>query len=322
MTLLYCPPCFLDHETGHHPERADRIRLIPARLDHAGLTARCRQPEFKPVSRQRLARVHSPAYIDEVWALAKSGGGEIEPDTVVSPASYDVALMAVGSVCDAVERLVRGEDTQGLCLVRPPGHHAMVNRAMGFCLFNNIAVAARLAIDSLGLDRVLIVDWDIHHCNGTQATFWEDPRVGVLSIHRWPFFPGTGDADETGAGRGLGFTLNLPIEFGVSRKDYLAAFGNHLERFAAKVQPQLVLLSAGFDTHRLDPVGNLGLETEDFLPLTNLVLDVADQYAGGRFVSVLEGGYDPTILADCVEVHLAEMLKRGKPNSSTGVPCA
>ena len=286
-------PCFLDHETGNHPERADRIRQIPERLAAAGLLGQCRTPEFKPAARQWLARVHSPAYIDEVWAYAKSGGGYIESDTVVSPASYEVALMAAGSVCDAVERIVRGEDTQGLCLVRPPGHHAMVNHAMGFCLFNNIAVAARLAIDSLGLERVLIVDWDIHHGNGTQAAFWEDPQVGFLSIHRWPFYPGTGDADETGGGRGLGTTLNLPIEFGTPRKDYLALFADNLEKFAAKIKPQLVLLSAGFDAHRLDPVGNLGLETEDFIPLTSLVLDVADTYAGGRFVSVLEGGYDP-----------------------------
>ncbi len=316
MTLLYCPPCFLDHETGNHPERADRIRQIPERLRRAGLLEQCRQPEFKPAGRRQLARVHSPAYIDEVWAYAKSGGGYIESDTVVSPASYDVALMAAGSVCDAVERIVRGEDTQGLCLVRPPGHHATVNRAMGFCLFNNIAVAARLAIDSLGLSRVLIVDWDIHHGNGTQAAFWEDPQVGFLSIHRWPFYPGTGDADETGAGRGLGATLNLPIEYGTSRKNYLAAFAAGLERFAAKIKPQLVLLSAGFDAHRLDPVGDLGLETEDFTPLTNLTLDVADAYAGGRLVSVLEGGYDPTLLADCVELHLAEMLKRNSARMS------
>jgi acetoin utilization deacetylase AcuC-like enzyme len=310
MTLLYCHPCFLDHETGAHPERADRIRRIPERLAQSGLLEPCCQPEFKPVSRQRLARVHSPAYIDEVWAFAKSGGGYIEADTVVSPASYDVALMAAGSVCDGVERLVRGEDTQALCLVRPPGHHAMTNHAMGFCLFNNVAVAARLAIDVLGMERVLIVDWDIHHGNGTQAAFWEDPQVGFFSIHRWPFYPGTGAADETGGGRGRGTTLNLPVEFGTSRQDYLAAFAAGLEKIAAVVKPQLVLLSAGFDTHRLDPVGSLGLETEDFAPLTNLVLDVADTYAGGRLVSALEGGYDPAILADCVALHLAEMLKR------------
>ncbi len=310
MTLLYCPPCFLDHETGDHPECADRIRRIPERLRQSGLAARCREPEFAPVARQHLTRVHAPAYVDEIWSYAKSGGGNIESDTVVSPASYHVALKAVGSVCDAVERLVRGEDTRGLCLVRPPGHHALANRAMGFCLFNNVAVAARMTIDVLGLYSVLIVDWDIHHGNGTQAAFWEDPQVGFLSIHRWPFYPGTGDADERGARRGLGTTLNLPIRYGTSRTTYLAAFRENLEKFAERIKPQLVLLSAGFDAHRLDPVGDLGLETEDFLPLTNLVLDVADTYAGGKVVSVLEGGYDPAILADCVELHLAEMLKR------------
>ncbi len=311
MTLLYCSPSFLSHETGSHPECAGRIRRIPERLEQAGLRSRCREPEFKPVGRQQLARVHTPAYIDEVWAFAKSGGGYIESDTVVSPASYDVALLATGSVCDAVQRIVKGEDRQGLCLVRPPGHHATINCAMGFCLFNNIAVAARLAIDSLGLDRVLIVDWDIHHGNGTQASFWEDPQVGFLSIHRFPFYPGTGDADERGTGRGLGATLNLPISYGTPREDYLRIFADKLEKFAAQIKPQLVLLSAGFDTHRLDPVGDLGLETEDFGPLTNMVLDAADAYAEGRFVSVLEGGYDPEILADCVKIHLAEMLKRG-----------
>ena len=310
MTLLYCSPRFANHETGSHPECANRIRLIPERLERMGLAKRCRQPDFKPVSRRRLARVHSPAYIDEIWAYAKSGGGYIEHDTVVSPASYDVALLAAGCACNAVERIIRGEDTQALCLVRPPGHHALVNRAMGFCLFNSIAVAARLAVDTLDVDRVLIVDWDIHHGNGTQATFWEEPRVGFLSIHRWPFYPGTGDADETGGGRGAGTTLNLPVTFGTSRSDYLDQFRNSLEDFAAQIKPQLVLLSAGFDAHRLDPVGNLGLETEDFIPLTSLVLDVADAYAGGKFVSLLEGGYNPDVMADCVEIHLAEMLKR------------
>ncbi len=310
MTLLYSSARFLEHETGAHPERAERIRPLPERLQKAGLAAQCRTPEFKPVGRQWLARVHSPTYIDEVWAYAKSGGGDLEVDTVVSPASYDVALMAAGSVCDAVERIMAGEDNQALCLVRPPGHHALVNRAMGFCLFNNIAVAARMAVDRFHLDRVLIVDWDIHHGNGTQATFWQDPQVGFLSIHRFPFYPGTGDSDETGEGPGLGTTLNLPMEYGTPRKEFLKAFADNLDAFASRMKPQLVFLSAGFDAHRLDPVGDLGLETEDFLPLTDLVLDVAASYAGGKFISVLEGGYDPTILADCVELHLQAMLKR------------
>ncbi len=318
MTLLYSHRCFLDHETGNHPERAERIRLIPQRLEKAGLLERCRRPQFEPCDRRRLARVHTPGYIDEVWAFAKSGGGHLDPDTVVSPESYHVAMKAAGSVCNAAERIVRGEDTQALCLVRPPGHHALANRAMGFCLFNNVAVAARTAVDELGLDRVLIVDWDVHHGNGTQATFWEEPRVGFLSIHRWPFYPGTGDADETGGGAGLGTTLNLPVAFGTSRQEYLARFRNALNGFADQIKPQLVLISAGFDSHRLDPVGGLGLECEDFVTLTNLVLDVAATHAGGRVISVLEGGYDPEILAECVELHLREMVKRVEGRGSRG----
>lgn len=310
MTLLYNDPCFLAHETGYHPERSERIRGLEPRLRASGLADRCTRPAWDPVTRRRLARVHSLGYIDEVRALSKSGGGEIDSETIVSPATYDVALLAAGSVCDAAERLVRGEDKYALCLVRPPGHHALVNQGMGFCLFNNIAIGTLAAVEELGLDRVLIVDWDIHHGNGTQACFWEDPRVGFLSIHRWPFFPHTGDDDEIGGGAGLGATLNLPIEFGTPRDEYFDIFLAALERFAAKIKPQLVLVSAGFDSHRLDPIGNLGLETEDFATLTNAVLDVADQHAGGRVISVLEGGYNPKALADCLELHLEQMLAR------------
>lgn len=312
MTLLYNDVSFLAHETGNHPERADRIRGVEPRLRQNGMAQRCVRPVWEPVSRRRLIRVHSPTYVDEVRAMAKSGGGEIDSETLVSPASYDVALLAAGCVCDATQRLVRGEDRQALCLVRPPGHHAVATTGMGFCLFNNVAVGALVAVEELGLDRVLIVDWDIHHGNGTQATFWEDPRVGFFSIHRWPFYPHTGDEDEVGGGAGLGATLNLPIEFGTSRKDYLDIFCSALDRFANKIRPQLVFISAGFDTHRLDPIGNLGLETEDFGTLTDVVLDVADQYADGRVISVLEGGYDPQIMADCLELHLGRMLARMK----------
>lgn len=312
MTLLYNDACFLRHETGSHPERAERVRRVNEDLAESGLEARCQRPEWQPVTRRRLTRIHSPRYADEVWSLAKSGGGEADSETVVSPCSYDVALLAAGAVCDATDRILRGEDTQALCLVRPPGHHATLRRAMGFCLFNNVAIAARAAIDEHRLDRVLIVDWDIHHGNGTQATFWEEPRVGVLSIHRHPFYPGTGLEDETGTGDGLGTTVNLPVPFGITRRDYLSAFETALERFASKMKPQMVFLSAGFDTHWRDPVGNLGLETEDFSPLTRVVLDCAEAHANGRLVSVLEGGYDPDALTQCVHVHLTEMLGRAR----------
>ncbi|MBN2215784.1 MAG: histone deacetylase [Pirellulales bacterium] len=310
MTLLYNESCFLQHETGHHPERADRVRLIPDRLAEAGLDVRCTRPEWDRVARRRLTAVHVPSYVDEVWSLAKSGGGDIGSETVLSPCSYDVALLAAGCACDAAERVLRGEDRRALCLVRPPGHHAMSSYAMGFCVFNNVAVAAKMAVDEFRLDRVLIVDWDIHHGNGTQATFWDEPRVGFFSIHRWPFYPGTGSEDETGGGAAAGTKLNLPVPARISREEYLARFTDALESFAARIKPQLVLTSAGFDAHRGDPIGQFVLETEDFATLTDRVLDVADTWAEGRMVSVLEGGYDPRLVADCVAVHLGQMVRR------------
>lgn len=310
MTLLYEDRRFLNHETGGHPESGARIRGLGEKFAEAGLDEGVRRVAWSEISRSRLSRVHSLAYADEIWALAKSGGGDADADTVVSPDSYGVAMLAAGSVCDATERIVRGEDTQALCLVRPPGHHALVNRAMGFCLFNNVALAAITAVDELEIDRVLIVDWDVHHGNGTQHTFWEDPRVGFLSIHRFPFYPGTGHEDETGGGRGVGATLNLPVRYGIPRDDYLDLFGNALDRFADKIRPQLVFISAGFDSHCRDPVAGLSLEIEDFGTLTNIVLDVAATHAGGRVISVLEGGYDPAVLAECLKLHLAEMTRR------------
>ncbi|HEX7450572.1 MAG TPA: histone deacetylase [Pirellulales bacterium] len=311
MTLLYYDPVFLQHGSQSHPERPLRLTTTIEHLERVGLAAQCARPQWQAVSPERLARVHDLDYAAEVQRFTQAGGGQIESDTVVSAASYDVALCAAGAVCDAVDRIVRGEAKTALCLVRPPGHHALHANAMGFCLFNNIAVAARVATAEFALDRVLVVDWDVHHGNGTQDAFWRDEQIGFLSIHRWPFYPGTGRASETGAGPGLGTTLNLPVEFGTARGKYLACFRAGLEDFAARLKPQLVLLSAGFDSHRTDPVGSLGLETEDFLPLTQAVLDVADAYAGGKLISVLEGGYNPQALAESVKVHLNELLMRG-----------
>lgn len=311
MTLLYYDPIFLEHDTGLHPENAGRLRPVVKHLDESGLSARCERARWEPISIERLCRVHSLKYVDAVKAFAEQGGGQIEADTVVSPKSYDVALTAAGAVCDAVTRVVQGDQQRALCLVRPPGHHALAGKPMGFCLFNNVATGARLAIDELELQRVLIVDWDVHHGNGTQAIFWEDSQVGFFSAHRYPFYPGTGAADEIGAGEGLGTTSNLPIRFGISREDYVAGFRAQLTTFANKIKPQLVLISAGFDSHRADPIGSLGLESEDFAPLTKLVLDVANTHAEGRLVSVLEGGYNPSALTECVAIHLGELLKAG-----------
>jgi acetoin utilization deacetylase AcuC-like enzyme len=310
MTLLYSDPRFLDHNTGRgHPERPERLKQISALLDSTGLTKRCVRPSWQPATLERIERVHEGSYVKSVAELAARGGGRPDPDTVVGSDSFDVARLAAGAAGDAVDRVLAGEDRTALCLVRPPGHHALPDRAMGFCLFNNIAVAARAAIDEHGLDRVLIVDWDVHHGNGTQDIFYADGRVGFLSIHRWPFYPGTGAADETGTGAGLGATNNLPIAFGTPRDAYRDKFRQELEHFADRIKPQLVLVSAGFDSHREDPIGSLGLEVEDFTDLTRCVLEVANVHAGGRVVSLLEGGYHPTRLAECVAVHLESLLQ-------------
>jgi acetoin utilization deacetylase AcuC-like enzyme len=312
MTLLYYDSIFLKHQTGSHPECPQRLVSVAERLDQRGLFDQTTRPLWGPVDHSLLTAVHEGVYVDQARRFAASGGGYIESDTVVSAASYDVATLAAGATCDATRRILLGEDRDALCLVRPPGHHALSTTAMGFCLFNNVAIAALMAIRQHALDRVLVIDWDVHHGNGTQDTFWESEQVGFFSIHRWPFYPGSGEENETGHGKGLGTTVNIPLEFGVSRKDYLDCFARELDDFANKLRPQFVLLSAGFDAHVLDPVGSLGLETEDFVTLTEMVTAVADQHAEGRLVSVLEGGYNTEILPDCIAAHLECLVKRQK----------
>ncbi len=309
MTLLYRDPLFHLHDTGRHPECAARLKAVDAFLEDSGLAAKCDAAAWQPASIEQVARNHSPQHIEQVKRLCENGGGQIDADTVTSPQSYNAAMLAAGAACDAVDKVLQGDATQALAIVRPPGHHAVQKRAMGFCLFNNIAVAARHAIAAHEVDRVLIVDWDVHHGNGTQDVFWEDEQVGFFSSHRYPFYPGSGAKDETGEGAGLGATLNLPFEYGVSRDEFLSAFAVALNDIASRLKPQLILLSAGFDAHRLDPVGSLGLESEDFAALTRQVQDVAQQYAGGRLVSLLEGGYHPQKLAESVGAHLQTLLE-------------
>jgi acetoin utilization deacetylase AcuC-like enzyme len=308
MTLVYADRRFLAHDTGLHPESAVRLEHVYGLLDSSGLAERRQRPVWAPATDADLERVHDAEYLAAVAALARRGGGHIDSDTVVSLESFDVARYGAGAACDAVRRVLAGEDNTGLCLIRPPGHHALADQAMGFCLLGNVAIAARAAIDEFELDRVLVVDWDVHHGNGTQYMFYDDPRVGFFSAHRWPFYPGTGAADEIGQGDGLGATKNLPFAFGAPRRDYLMRFSDELARFAARMKPQLVLISAGFDAHAADPIGSLGLETEDFAELTRVVQAVAGDYAGGRIVSVLEGGYNPPVLAECVALHLTGLL--------------
>ncbi len=308
MTLLYTDPLFLEHDTGRHPERAERLRAIDAMLDRTKLRERATRGETRVATRAEIARLHDETYIDHVRKFCEDPQGRIEGDTAVSRRSYDVALVAAGTTLAAVDAVMQGEDRTALCLVRPPGHHALPASAMGFCLFNNIALAAEHALKSYRLNRVLIVDWDVHHGNGTQDMFYDRDDVWFYSAHRFPFYPGSGDTNETGTGRGLGATFNLPVKFGTSRKDYLTQFASLLETAAANCRPDLILISAGFDAHVNDPIGSLGLETEDFAALTKLLLAAANSHCKGRLVSILEGGYDVDALAASVEVHLEELL--------------
>ncbi len=310
LAVLYRDDCFLDHDTGSHPEKAARLEHLHDRLDQSKVDDAYSILPAVAANIDVIKQVHTAEHIKNVEEYARRGGGRIESDTVVSPKSYDVAIRAVGTACDAVTQVIEEDCQHAVGLIRPPGHHAVPKAPMGFCLFNNVAVAAKYAISRFELNRVLIVDWDVHHGNGTQDAFWEDEQVGFFSIHRWPFYPGTGDSTETGAGKGLGSTLNVPIEFGTDRSEYLGGFRKSLEHFAAKIKPELILISAGFDSHRLDPIGSLGLETEDFAEITKTVADIADEFADGKIVSLLEGGYNVNVLPDCVITHLETLSAR------------
>ncbi|MDA0281752.1 MAG: histone deacetylase [Planctomycetota bacterium] len=317
MALLYTDPVFLDHETGQHPESPARLRTVTAHLESLQLLDRFERGRIVTASVEQLVRAHSASHVERVRQFARNGGGRIEADTAVSPQSFDVALRAAGTACDAVDRVLKSDQTRACCLVRPPGHHALADDPMGFCLFNNVAVAARHAIAKHKLSRVLIVDWDVHHGNGTQDIFYNDAEVYFLSAHRFPFYPGSGTKDETGTGKGLGTVFNLPVEFGTPRRQYLAAFEQLLADCARRCRPELVLISAGFDAHRLDPIGSLELETEDFAVLTRMVLNVADEYCDGRCVSLLEGGYNVQALAESVEQHLTVIADRDADSAAS-----
>ncbi len=232
MTILYTDPLFLKHDTGDHPEKADRLRAVTTRLLKAGLDKMCQAGEYKPLTEEAVRAVHDAKQVQAAKQIAEHGGGRIDADTVVSKDSFSVALAAAGACIAAVDAVVKGTDRNALCLVRPPGHHATPTRSMGFCLFNNVALAARHARKAHGLTKVLIVDFDVHHGNGTQDVFYEDPGVTFLSIHRYGmgFYPGTGAADETGRGKGLGHTLNVPVRFGTCARTIMLRSPRHWRR--------------------------------------------------------------------------------------------
>lgn len=306
--LLYHDNVFTQHDTGSHPECIARIERVNAMLESSGWIARANCPAWSAASRESIERVHRAAYFDQLKTWCEQAAGRVEADTVVSRGSWDAALRAAGAAIDAVQRVVQGEDQRAFCAIRPPGHHALADGPMGFCLFNNVAVAAHAAI-AAGLQRVMIIDWDVHHGNGTQDVFYEDGRVAFYSIHRSPFYPGTGKVSETGTRAGLGWIANEPVTADITLKDFTDRFTRGIEALANRVKPELILLSAGFDAHRADPVGSLCLADEDFGSLTRIVRELAVSHCGGKIVSLLEGGYHLEHLPMSVNSHLSELSK-------------
>lgn len=303
---------FERHVTGAgHPERPARLRAIRERLAQDGLTARCTPIPATPIDMTLVQRVHEGAYIDRARRACEEGRPYLDvPDSGICRESFEIARLAAGSVVNAVDAVMRGEIDNAFCAVRPPGHHAERHMSLGFCLFNNIAIAASHLLASHGLERVAVLDWDVHHGNGTQHTFEEDPRVLFISLHGHPgiVYPGTGYAHERGRGAGAGFTINLPMLPPSGDEEWRAAFADPILPALDRFRPQFVLISAGFDAHRRDPLAPLELSTDVFGWMTDRLAEVARTHGSERLVSVLEGGYDLEALADCVALHVSQLL--------------
>ncbi len=304
---------FLEHETGAgHPERPQRLAAIRRYLERTGLWSLPTRIEPFAADNELLLTNHTREYIDRLAAACIAGRSHIDcVDSAICPRSCEVARWAVGGVIRAVDEVMTGTLKNAFCAVRPPGHHAEADRSMGFCLFNNIALAARRLIAQHGLGRVLILDWDVHHGNGTQHSFDADPRVFYCSFHQHPatLYPGTGYADERGIGEGVGTTLNIPFLPGAGDREYREAFETLFLPAARAFDPQFVLISAGFDAHRDDPLAQINLETLSFEWLSREMTAFAKATCGGRLVSILEGGYDLDALGDCASIHLRALLE-------------
>jgi len=303
---------FQQHLTGAgHPERPQRLKAIATALRNRGLDEACRAIEVTPVDMRLIHRIHSVAYVDRLRQACAQGRPYIDaPDSGICELSCQIAQLAAGAAINAVEEVMAGRLSNAFCAVRPPGHHTEHNISMGFCLLNNIAIAAQYLIDNHGLSRVLILDWDVHHGNGTQHTFESDPRVLFVSLHGHPalVYPGTGHAHECGKGPGEGFTVNLPMLPPSGSREWQRAFDDPILPRIDEYKPQFVLISAGFDAHRVDPLAPLELETECFGWMTDQLVQVAKRHCHGRIVSFLEGGYDLEALGDCVSLHVERLL--------------
>ena len=290
MTSIIYHPDYLLHETGNHPERKERLLAIMHLIEESEIDLHKIKPE--PASIEEMQYVHDPEYINKVKEYSEREI-PLDPDTVLCRESYHAALLAAGGMISAVD------DGRAFALVRPPGHHALSDRGMGFCLFNNIAIGARHA-QRTGYDRVLVVDWDVHHGNGTQHIFYDDPSVFYFSVHQYPHYPGTGSAGETGSGAGQGYTLNVPLPAGSGDAEYINVFRNILIPAALGFDPDIVLVSAGFDAHIDDPLAGMAVTTAGFGRMASIVSSIADRCCDGRLAITLEGGYDLNALSHSV----------------------
>ena len=320
-TALVYDPIFLEHITPpQHPERPQRLEMAVKILEAMGWLERDGLVQLAPraATEDELAAVHEREYIRRVQAAAaevareeQQGGRKTRffaTDTYISAQSYAAAVKAAGAPLTAIDAIMRGEVDNAYCLVRPPGHHALSDEAMGFCLFNNVAVAARYAIDRHGLERVMIIDYDVHHGNSTQEMFYDDPRVLYFSTHQAPFYPGTGLSDECGEGAGLGTTINVPLPATTGYETYEPVFRQVMAPAAERFNPQLILVSAGFDAHWNDPLGQMNLSTVDFAHLNGIIIELAQYLCNGRLVMVQEGGYNLDAMGCCVATSLNWLL--------------
>lgn len=309
-TAILSDTSFDAHTWHGHVEQAERLVAIRAAIEASGLNDLLYHLEPRPAAEPQLLAVHSPELLRRTRQLSSYGGGQFDSDTYVTADSWDAACLAAGAAVGAVDAVLGGRMRNAFALVRPPGHHATPGRAMGFCLINNVAVAARYALDQFGLERVAIVDYDVHHGNGTQDIFYGEPRVLFCSTHAAPFYPGTGTIGEMGTPQAAGATLNVPLPFGVGDRGYAQVFAEVIGPALRRYRPQLILVSAGYDAHWSDPLGPMTLSVRGYAQLTRTLCDLADELCGGRIVLVLEGGYNLDALGACVVAALWVLLGR------------
>lgn len=305
---------YLRHDTGAHPERAERLIYTMRKLEECGITKKVKRILPVRASREQVEYVHADTYVKRVEAICGRGGGTLDLDTPLCSDTYDTALLAAGGAIKAVADVMGASDNlkHVFALIRPPGHHAYSNKGMGFCIFNNVAIAAEHLKREYGLKRILIVDWDVHHGNGTQDIFFEDPSVLYFSTHQYPHYPGTGWIDEVGSGEGRGFTVNVPLPAGTDDAGYLYALNSILVPIAMEFSPEFVLVSAGFDAHAADPLASMNVTSSGFGLFTNLILEVARKKSKGRVVMALEGGYNLDALAESILCVLKALVSNGE----------